>query len=110
MIEEEDKQEELLPDILLQAQEQEDDPVEHLAILVPQNQAHIEVFDDDEMSADPESEEVDLLMQTAQDHDEEDEVKRVQASLFMPVSSKPASRVLFAKAKPKGARIVFADE
>ena len=57
MIEEEDKQEELLPDIPLQAQEQEGNPVEHLAVLgiVPQNQIHIEVFDDDEMSADPES-------------------------------------------------------
>ena len=59
MIEEEDKQEELLLDIPLQAQEQvqEDDPVEHLAVLgiVPQNQIHIEVFEDDEMSADPES-------------------------------------------------------
>ena len=59
MIEEEDKQEELLPGIPLQAQEQvqEDNPVEHLAVLdiVPQNQIHIEVFEDNGMSSDPES-------------------------------------------------------
>ena len=69
MIEEEDKQEELFPDILLQAQEQiqPDDPEERLFIeeIVPRNQIHIDVFDDDEISAEHESEEIDLLMSTA---------------------------------------------
>ena len=53
--------------------------------------------------------EIDLLMLTAQGHDLEDESKRAHASEFRPVSSQPASRILFAKAKPEGARIVLAE-
>ena len=63
----------------------------------------------EELVADLEAEEVDRLMLTAQDHDVEDESKRVRASRFKPVSSYPASRTLFALAKPKGSNIVFAD-
>ena len=54
--------------------------------------------------------EIDFLMLTAQEHDMEDESKRVNASEFRPVSSQPASRILFAKAKRDGAKIVFGDE
>ena len=49
-------------------------------------------------------------MLTAQEHDQEDENKRVHASQFKPVSKHPVSRVLFAIAKPKGTNIVFAKE
>ena len=48
-------------------------------------------------------------MLTAQEHDLVDEKKRVHASQYKPVSSYPASRVIFAIAKPKGANIVFAE-
>ena len=59
---------------------------------------------------DPEVDEIDSLMLTAQEYDHEDESKRVFSSQFRPVSSQLASRVLFAKAKPKGSSIVFADD
>ena len=50
-------------------------------------------------------------MLTAQeDHDLADEAKRVHASQYKPVSSQPASRILFALAKPIGARVFFATD
>ena len=59
---------------------------------------------------DSEGDDIDRLMQTAQKHDQQDEIKRDQASKFMPVSSQPASRALFDLAKPKLARIVLAED
>ena len=76
------------------------------AEIVPPNEdrpvdANVEDLDDDD---------IDLLMLTAQEHDLEDECKRVHASQHKLVSSQPASRIFFARAKPPGARIVFAED
>ena len=50
--------------------------------------------------------EIDKLMEEAQEHDLPDEIKREQASMFELVKI-PVSRVLFTLARPEGARILF---
>ena len=67
-------------------------------------------IDDQQAAEDSEGDEIDRLMLTAQGHDTGDENRRVHASQYRPVSTYPASRVLFAVAKPKGASIVFAED
>ena len=56
---------------------------------------------------DSESAEIDRLMQSAHEHDEPDEIKRVRASEYRPVTV-PVSRALFPLAKARGSKIIFA--
>ena len=63
-----------------------------------------------EIVADQGDEEVDALMLTAQEYFHQDDDSRLHATQNRPASSQPASRCLFDLARPKGARIVFAEE
>ena len=54
--------------------------------------------------------EIDRLMLTAQEeHDQEDETKRAGCSRSFSVSA-PVSRAIFAIAKAKGAKVIFASD
>ena len=60
-----------------------------------------------EADDDSENAEIDLLMQSAQEHDERDESRRVRAGEYRPVTV-PVSRALFPLAKARGSKIIFA--
>ena len=53
--------------------------------------------------------EIDRLMLTAQEHDQEDETKRAGCSRSFSVSA-PVSRAIFTVAKARGAKVIFASD